>query len=225
MPALTPFATLLARAVARHGGAAAVEARLPVALDTATLAAIPDHRWLSAACQCVFQAGFTWRVVEAKWPAFEARLDGFDLHAVAYLADDGLDELLRDKSLIRHHAKLRAARDNARFLLDLAAEHGTAAACFAAWPATDYVGLLALLKERGSRLGGTTGQYFLRRMGKESFILTNDVLRALAAEGVVNKAPGSRRDWAAVQAAFDHWRAESGRSLCVISRVLALGID
>ena len=77
----------------------------------------------------------------------------------------------------------------------------------------------------GSRLGGTSGQYFLRSMGKDSFILSQDVVAALVREGVVDKAATSKRDLAAVQSAFNRWREQSGRSLTEISRVLAMSIE
>ena len=92
---------------------------------------------------------------------------------------------------------------------------------FADWPEADYVGLLYLLKTRGSRLGGTTGQYLLRGMGKDSFVLSRDVTAALIREGVVDKPAGSKRDLRRVQEAFNTWREESGRTLAEISRTLA----
>jgi hypothetical protein len=46
----------------------------------------------------------------------------------------------------------------------------------------------------------------------------------LVAEGVVDKAPSSKKAWAAVQDAFNTWRAQSGQSLTTISRVLAQSI-
>lgn len=219
------FADIYARAAARKGGDAALEALIPATRTRAELARIADDRWLSELVRCVFQAGFVWRVVEAKWPAFERAFSSFDPYAVAFLSEDDMDRLLGDASLIRHHAKLRAARDNAAFFLELAAEHGSAAAWFAAWPDDDYVGLLGELKRRASRMGGTSAQYFLRRMGKPAFLLTRDVVRVLVSEGVITKAATSKRDLAAVQAAFNSWAAESGRDLTAISRVLAMSID
>ncbi|MGR8921198.1 MAG: DNA-3-methyladenine glycosylase I [Gammaproteobacteria bacterium] len=222
---MRPFAEHYARAAARKGGAAALEGLIPASLDAAALGRIPDDRWLSELVKSVFRAGFVWRVVEARWPAFERALDGFDPHAVAYLSDDDLDRLLANPELIRHHAKMRAARDNALFMLDLAQEHGSAARFFADWPERDYVGLLEVLKRRASRMGGTSAQYFLRRMGKPSFVLTDDVVRALVADGVVARKPTSKRDRRAVQDAFNAWADESGRDLTAISRVLAMSVD
>ncbi|HSM19311.1 MAG TPA: 3-methyladenine DNA glycosylase, partial [Hyphomicrobiales bacterium] len=72
---------------------------------------------------------------------------------------------------------------------------------------------------------GTSGQYFLRTMGVDGFVLSRDVVRALIREGVVDREPTSQRDLAKVQAAFDHWRAESGRPMAQISRTLACSIE
>ncbi|GGB62267.1 hypothetical protein GCM10011505_48610 [Tistrella bauzanensis] len=85
--------------------------------------------------------------------------------------------------------------------------------------------LTQALKTRGNRLGGKTGQVFLRRMGVDSLILSGDVLAALSAAGVVHRMPTSTRDVAAVQAALNQWMAESGHGLTRISQILALSID
>ena len=61
-------------------------------------------------------------------------------------------------------------------------------------------------------------------MGRDSFILSRDVGAALVREGVVDKPPSSKRDMAAVQAAFNAWMAESGRGLTQISRTLAMSV-
>ena len=50
------------------------------------------------------------------------------------------------------------------------------------------------------------------------------VVQTLIREGVVDKAPGSKSSMRAVQAAFNNWSEESGRSLTEISRVLAMSV-
>ena len=215
---------LFALAAARKGGADALEAMLPRPASPETLAALGDDRWLSMLTRCVFNAGFNWKVIEAKWSGFEAAFDGFDPGRWSMMSDDDLDRLLADTRIVRHGAKIASVRDNAALLRSLAKEHGSAAAAFARWPSTDHVGLLELLKRRGSRLGGTTGQYFLRFMDKDSFLSSRDVAAALVREGVVDKPPSSKREMAAVQAAFNAWMAESGRGLTQISRTLAFSV-
>jgi 3-methyladenine DNA glycosylase Tag len=69
-----------------------------------------------------------------------------------------------------------------------------------------------------------TGQYALRFLGRESFILSQDVVTALIAAGVVDMTPTSKTALATTQAAFTQWKAESGLSLTHLSRVLAMSV-
>lgn len=206
----------------RKGGAGLLEKGLAKPLSKKKLAAIPDDRWLSGMAKCVFQAGFNWKVVDNKWPGTEAAFDGFHVGRCASLNDEDIDRLLSDTRIIRHGTKIRSIQQNAVFLTDIANEYESAGKMFASWPSEDYIGLLALLKKRGSRLGGNTGQYFLRFMGVDSFVLSRDVIGRLIAEGVIDAAPTSQKSMKAVQQAFNTWRAGSGRSLTEISRVLAM---
>jgi len=84
--------------------------------------------------------------------------------------------------------------------------------------------LMSEMKTRGSRLGGATGSYALRRMGVDGFMLSKDVSAALVREKVVDKAPTSKKALAAVQSAFNDWHEESGRPLTQISQVLAMSV-
>lgn len=219
------FEELYELAAARKGGHRALEKLLDKPKSRAALRKIPNDRWLSQMCKNVFQAGFVWRVVENKWRDFERAFNGFDLHGVAYLSDESIEELMGDATIIRNHQKLLATRQNAAFLLELVEECGSAGKFFADFPSDTYIELLECLKKRASRMGGTSAQYFLRRMGKDSFILSRDVVRALIRENVVDRGATSKRDLAATQAAFNTWREQGGRSLSEVSRILAMGIE
>ncbi|MEO1191699.1 MAG: DNA-3-methyladenine glycosylase I [Pseudomonadota bacterium] len=223
---IQPFAEIEALAAERKGGLAALEAQLTAPADLADLRALPDDRWLSQISLRVFQAGFNWSVIAKKWPAFEEAFEGFQPGRWALASDEDLDRLLADRSIVRHAAKIRSVFDNARFLTELAAEEGRPAGqIFADWPSADYVGLLDLFKRRGSRLGGYTGQYLLRGIGKESFLLSPDVTAALIRAGVIDKPATSKGALAKVQAAFNTWGAESGRGLSAMSQILARSIN
>jgi 3-methyladenine DNA glycosylase Tag len=186
--------------------------------DVATLA---EDRWLSLMTRCVFQAGFSWKVIETKWPGFEAAFDQFDVTKNAFMDDEKLDALLRDSQIVRNGAKIQTVRDNAAFLMELRQEGG-AAKVFTDWPTSDFVGLLKMLKKRGSRLGGNSGQMVMRFAGLDGFVLSKDVTGRLIAEGVIDKPATSKTALRQVQAAFNSWQEQSGRSLMEISRVLAL---
>jgi 3-methyladenine DNA glycosylase Tag len=224
---MTPFSEIFARAAARKGGDGALEKILAetASRPPAEIAAIPDDRILAEMTRRIFYAGFSYKVVDDKWPAFERAFAGFDPNACAFMSEEQLDALTGDRGIVRNAAKIRAVQRNARFLLDLRAEHGSAARFFAHWPDSDYVGLLDLLKKRASHLGGDAAGRFLRAIGKPAFIATPDVVAALIRDGAIDRPPGGKRDLATIQAAFNRWSAESGRDLTAISRVLAMSVD
>jgi 3-methyladenine DNA glycosylase Tag len=191
----------------------------------AEVAAQPDDRWLSMMTRLVFSAGFVWRVIEAKWPGFEAAFQGFDPITLAMLPGPDVDALGEDARIVRNRQKINATFENAQFVLDVAQTHGSFGAFVAQWPEDDIVSLWAVLKKRGARLGGDTGPRLLRWMGKPSFILSRDVVAALVDAGVVTKKPTSKTALKAVQAAFNTWQAESGLNHSQMSMILALSID
>src|SRR5665213_1161301 len=220
------FDAICAIAAARKGGPDALEALIaehaPKTHDQ--IAATPDDRILAMMTERVFQAGFSWKVIENKWSGFELAFNRFDPRACAAMSEETFDALLKDVRIVRNAQKILSVQANARFLLDLAAEHGSAAKALADWPDDDYAGLLEFLKTRASRLGGESAMRFLRAMGKPSFITSRDVTAALIREGVLDKPPSGKRDLQKIQAAFNAWAEESGRDLTSISRTLALSV-
>lgn len=220
------FQEIYERAADRKGGPEALEALLAEHRSVAAteLAKVGDDRWLAQMSRCVFQAGFNWKVIDSKWPGFEEAFHGFAPGLNAPMSEEEFDAHLRDTRIVRNARKILAVRDNARFLAELAAEHGAAGAFFAAWPDADFVGLLEVMKRRAARLSGETAMRLFRGMGKASFITSRDVTAALIEAGVIERPPTSRRDLQAVQDAFNAWSAQSGRDLTAVSRVLALSI-
>jgi 3-methyladenine DNA glycosylase Tag len=218
------FEQIYARAVENKGGVDALEEILPTAKSAQELAKVPNDRYLSEMTQCIFRAGFVWKIVENKWPDFERAFKQFNPRVVAALSDEFLEQLASDASIIRNYRKIESVRDNAHLVLELADEFGSFGEFIGQWPGDDVVGLFALLKKRGTRLGGHTGQYFLRFMGKDTFMFSKDVVKVLVSQGVVAKEPTSQKDLQAVQQAFNHWHEETGRPFCQISRVMAASV-
>lgn len=209
----------------RKGGDAEIEKNLQTPKSRNEIEETPDDRYLALMTRCIFQAGFNWKVIEAMWQGFEESFEGFDIARCAMLHDEDFERLVSNKAIVRNGPKIKTVQENARFIAGIADEYGSFGKFIAGWPVEDYVGLLELLKKKGSRLGGNTGQYFLRFSGLESFIMSQSTVNRLIAEGVVDKQPSSKKDMAAVQAAFNEWRKQSGRSLTEISRVLAMSTD
>lgn len=219
------FDQLLEIAAEKKGGLAEVQKLLPEVKTPKQIAATPDDRILAEMTKCVFQSGFAWKVIEAKWDGFEAAFMGFVPGKVTAFSDEDLEKLVANKEIVRNGAKIRATRDNAAFVAALAKEHGSAGRFFADWPVEDITGLWAEMKSRGNRLGGFTGQMLLRRIGKDTPVTSQHVVAALTREGVVDKAVSAKRDQKKMQEAFNAWAAESGRPLAHISRILAMTVD
>jgi 3-methyladenine DNA glycosylase Tag len=219
-----PFAPILAAAEARHGSEG-LAARLTVPRTAAELRALPDDRYLSQMSLRVFRAGLKHELVDAKWPAFEAVWHGFDPRRCAAVYDEDLEAMLEDRRLIRHLGKLRAIRHNAAAMQEIAAVHGSFGAWLADWPAVEITGLWAALAKRYSQLGGNSAPMFLRMVGKDTFVPTDSVSRALGRWGAVEPGLSGRQERAALQATFNAWAEETGRPFCQLSQILALSTD
>lgn len=205
----------------RFGSVEALEARLPQPKTPAELAAVSDDRYLSLISLRIFRAGLKHSLVDAKWPAFEEVFFGFDPEKVVLMGGERLEALMQDARLIRHLGKLKSVPRNAQMALDIAREYGSFGKLLSDWPVTDIVGLWKLLAKRGNQLGGLSAPRFLRMAGKDTFIPTDDMVAALKAQGIIDKAPTSQKDLAQVQAAFNQWHEQSGRPLCQLSVMLA----
>lgn len=216
------FADIIATAALHKGGMPSVEAALPRCLSAEQLQQLDDARLLSILCLRVFQAGLKHDLVAAKWPHFEQRFHQFAPSACAMLSDEDIEQAASDRQLIRHLGKLKAIRHNAQMVLEIARQQGSFAEFISAWPTSDIVGLWRYLKKHGAHLGGMSAARFLRLIGKDTFLLTDDVVAVLRAEKIVDKAPTSVAELHAVQQAFNTWQGECGRPLSHISRILSM---
>jgi 3-methyladenine DNA glycosylase Tag len=219
------FQKIHARAAKRKGGEAVLAPLLGPAPDNKAVAKIPDDRILSTMAERIFAAGFVWRVIEQKWPGFEEAFLGFEPKRLLFQPDDFWHELASDSRIVRNPQKIKSVRDNAAFVDRVSKEHGSFGKFIAAWPADDQVGLTAYLAKHGSRLGGNTGQYFLRWMEWDTFVVSTDMAAALRDAGLdIAENPTSKRDLDKIQAQINEWATQTGLPRRHISRILAMSI-
>jgi 3-methyladenine DNA glycosylase Tag len=219
------FQTIRARAEKRKGGAEALARLMPPKPHLQALLKLRDDSVLAEMTRRVFSAGFAWSVIESKWPGFEEAFLGFEPSRLTFEPDDFWDRLTKDARIVRNGAKIASVRANARFVLDVAKEHGSFGKFLAGWPPSDEVGLLEVLAKRGSRLGGATGQMLLRFLGYDAFVTSKDVVACLRLAGLdVAEAPTSKRDFAKIQEQFNAWAKESGLPYAHLSRICAFSI-
>lgn len=219
------FAWIYQHVLKRVGSERILQGYMPAVKSTQQLQAQTDSFYLSTLSRRIFRAGLKHSLVDAKWPAFETAFFNFIPLRVAMMSDEELDALMANRAIIRHWNKIKAVRTNAALLVDIIEQHGSVGRWLAAWPADNVVGLWMLLRKEGAHLGGNSAASFLRMAGKDSFVLSDDVVVALKAQGIVDKRPTSQKDLLKVQAAFNQWQLESGRPLAHISRMLAMTVN
>lgn len=215
------FDSIYQRAVDRKGGVESLEALRHPALSSEQVANIPDDRWLAAFTMKVFQCGIQWKVVQDKWPNFEALFFQFRLEPLLMQPDEAWEEKAANPGIIRYLPKVMTIPANAQMIFDIRLEHGSFGAWVAQFPKERIVDLWLHLKNHGQRLGGNTGPYALRQLGVDTFLFTQDVEAYLRATKVLEGGKTSKRALYATNDAFAQWHADSGRSLAEISQIIA----
>ena len=219
------FKSIRARAEKRKGGAEALARLLPLKPDPKALSKLSDDRVLAEMTKRVFSAGFAWSVIESKWAGFEDAFLGFAPARLSSETDEFWHKLTMDARIVRNGAKIMSVRENARFVLDIAKEHGSFGKFLVDWPPSNEVGLLELLAKRGNRLGGASGQMLLRFLGYDAFVATKDVAACLRDAGLdIAAAPTSKSDLAKIQEQFNAWAKETGLPYRHLSMICAMSI-
>lgn len=221
MPKSEKFEAIYQRACKRKGSEKTLESRLSRPRSSAEIAAIADDRFLAEFTKKVFQSGFVWRVVSNKWPDFEEVFWGFDIDKMILIPDELLENKAQDPRIIRNYSKVKTIRDNALMIEHVRAEHGSFGQFVAAWPGDNIIGLWAYMKKHGARLGGNTGAYALRALGKDTFIISHDVESYFRQRDIISGGLQSQSSLKAIQLYFNELQQQSGRSLQEISLIIA----
>ncbi|MCP4991320.1 MAG: DNA-3-methyladenine glycosylase I [Colwellia sp.] len=226
------FKQLFQRAAERKGGQKSLELLLGKKIlgkklldDKAaeqSVALLSDDRVLAAFTKQIFKSGFVWRVVENKWPDFEEHFFNFNIEKVLMMPEEMLERKAADPKIIRNFTKVKTIKANAQMVFDITMDKKISFAQFISdWPSEDIIGLWAYLKKHGQRLGGNTGPYALRLLGKDTFILSSDVEAYLRAQQVIDGGLQSKKSLVAIQEYFNKLKKESGYSLTQLSRLIA----
>jgi 3-methyladenine DNA glycosylase Tag len=80
--------------------------------------------YLEQLSKSAFQAGISWRVVDAKWAGIKKAFKDFDIDRVARMSDRDIDTLMQDERVIRSRGKLEAVVHNANAILEMERDGG-----------------------------------------------------------------------------------------------------
>ncbi|MGO2129651.1 MAG: DNA-3-methyladenine glycosylase I [Pseudoalteromonas prydzensis] len=218
------FQDIYQRAAQRKGGAAMLEQLLQAPLTAEQLKRLPDDAWLEEFTRKIFQSGFYWSVINNKWAGFREVFWDFSVDKLLMMPPDMLEQKASDERIVRNFKKVQTIPHNAYMIHDVAAEHGSFSQFIANWPTDDIIGLWAYLKKHGARLGGNTGPYTLRALGKDTFLLSRDVESYLRAHKIIDGGLQTKKSLTAAQAFFNELQQQSGLSLQELSLILAYSV-
>jgi 3-methyladenine DNA glycosylase Tag len=120
-----------------------------------------DNGYLAQMTKAIFQAGFSWRVVNDKWPNFQQAFDGFDVGTVAAYDEREMDRLLSDEGIVRNGRKISATIENANAMQRISVEHGSFYGYLRSMDDWSYADRRAELSKRFKGLGPTGVFVFL----------------------------------------------------------------
>ena len=132
--------------------------RIPRAIGAPSL---DDH--LAVMTRAIFQAGLSWALIDARWDAFRAAFDDFNVTLVAAYGEGDVERIMAAAGVVHSRSKIAGTIANARALKALAAEYGDAGAYARSF--ASYDALYADAKKRFAYLGDLSCYYWLFRTG------------------------------------------------------------
>jgi 3-methyladenine DNA glycosylase Tag len=163
-------------------------------------------------------------VINSKWAGFREVFWDFSVEKLLMMPPDMLEQKASDERIVRNYKKVKTITDNAYMIHEVAEQYGSFSEFIANWPSEDIIGLWAYLKKHGARLGGNTGPYALRALGKDTFLLSRDVESYLRAHKIIDGGLQTKKSLNAAQAFFNELQQQSGLSMQELSLIVAYGV-
>jgi 3-methyladenine DNA glycosylase Tag len=126
-----------------------------------------DNGYLEQMTKAIFQAGFSWQVVNDKWPNFQRAFDDFDVDRVAAYGPEEVDRLLSDAGIVRNGRKIEATIANAIQFKAIRHEFGSFAGYLRSLDPLPYQERQKILSKRFRNLGRTGVFVFLWCVNEE----------------------------------------------------------
>jgi len=219
------YSDIQQRAAKRKGGEEALASLLSRPLSSSELLSVTGDQWLEEFTRKIFQSGFYWAVINKKWPGFREVFWDFNVSKLVMMPPEMLEHKSSDERIIRNFTKVKTITVNTAMIHFAEQEWGKPFNVFIAeWPCDDIVNLWAVLKKQGARLGGNTGPYTLRALGKDTFLLSRDVEAYLRAHKIIEGGLQSKTSLNAIQTFFNAMQQQSGLSMQEISQTVAFSV-
>lgn len=126
-----------------------------------------DSGYFEEITKAVFRSGFSWEVIENKWPNFQKAFDNFSIDQVAAYDERDVDRLLGDAGIVRNGRKIESTIHNARAMNAIRNEHGSFEKYLRGMDDQGYPAVAKDLKLRFKHLGRTGTFVFLYSVGED----------------------------------------------------------
>jgi 3-methyladenine DNA glycosylase Tag len=218
------FIDIQDRAIQRKGSQQMLNSLLSKPLASKDLIALSDDIWLEEFTRKIFQSGFYWSVINNKWPGFREVFWDFNITKLLMMSPEMYEQRASDERIVRNFNKVKTIAVNTMMIHSTAQEHGSFSQFINDWSSEDIIGLWAWLKKHGARLGGNTGAYSLRVMGKDTFVLSRDAESYFRSHKIIDGGLQTKKSLTAIQAFFNEMQQQSGLSLQEISQTLSYSV-
>jgi len=218
------FIDIKDRAIQRKGSEKMLNSLLSTPLASKDLLTLPNDIWLEEFTRKIFQSGFYWSVINNKWPGFREVFWDFNITKLLMMSPEMYEQRASDERIVRNYNKVKTIAVNTMMIHSISQEHGSFSQFIHDWPSEDIIGLWAWLKKNGSRLGGNTGAYSLRVMGKDTFILSRDAESYFRSHKIIDGGLQTKKSLTAIQAFFNEMQQQSGLSLQEISQTISYSV-
>jgi len=218
------FIDIKDRAIQRKGSEKMLNSLLSTPLASKDLLTLPNDIWLEEFTRKIFQSGFYWSIINNKWPGFREVFWDFNITKLLMMSPEMYEQRASDERIVRNYNKVKTIAVNTMMIHSISQEHGSFSQFIHDWPSEDIIGLWAWLKKNGSRLGGNTGAYSLRVMGKDTFILSRDAESYFRSHKIIDGGLQTKKSLTAIQAFFNEMQQQSGLSLQEISQTISYSV-
>lgn len=126
-----------------------------------------DSGYFEEMTKAVFRSGFSWEVIENKWPNFKNSFSDFSVAQVAAFDERDVDRLLSDTGIVRNGRKIESTIHNARAIKTIQEEHGSFEKYLRSMDGQGYTAVAKDFKKRFKHLGRTGTFVFLWSVAEE----------------------------------------------------------
>ena len=129
---------------------------------------IDDKGYFEILSKAVFNAGFSYQVVNRKWKDIKEVFNEFDPKKLSRWTVDEVSTALESPKIIRNSRKVNAIVSNAKVFLDLLDKHGSFDTYLKSFRNKPYEERQKILSKQFKWLGPTGAHFFLWSVGEDA---------------------------------------------------------